>query len=353
MDLALGKAFIEDWSRQGATIVGLAAEQSLVALIIWVVRRARRTSAIRWPRSGRRLDELAPGVELLENLRFDPGETAQRPGIRRPVHRRARTPTSTMRSARRTARTPRSWVRRSICRAPPAACWPARSRCSSGCRDDPRRPFVADPRRLQGQRQARRDRRPARRRRRAWSSAAACASPSWPPRATRSASSLLRARPDRHLSRGCSTSDGDDPPARRTSPPSAPAARSATRSAGARCASSGANLPDGWMGLDIGPGTAAEFADVIARRPHRSSGTARWACSRTPASRPAPAPWPRRWPTAAGFTVVGGGDSAAAVAQFGLADRIDHVSTGGGASLELHRAGRPARPRRAPRRANA
>ncbi len=57
----------------------------------------------------------------------------------------------------------------------------------------------------------------------------------------------------------------------------------------------GTDVPDGWMGLDIGPGSAAEFGDVRARRPHRVLERARWACSRTRASRPAPAPWPRPW----------------------------------------------------------
>jgi phosphoglycerate kinase len=96
----------------------------------------------------------------------------------------------------------------------------------------------------------------------------------------------------------------------------------------------GVEVPAGWMGLDVGPRTAAAYAEEIA-----AAGTVFWngpmgafelapfaAGTRTVAEAVAEAP---------GTTVVGGGDSGAAIAEFGLADRIDHLSTGGGASLEL------------------
>jgi phosphoglycerate kinase len=96
----------------------------------------------------------------------------------------------------------------------------------------------------------------------------------------------------------------------------------------------GVDVPDGWMGLDVGAGTASAYAGVV-----RDAGTVFWngpmgafelepfaAGTRAVAEAVAEAP---------GTTVVGGGDSAAALAKFGLADRVDHLSTGGGASLEL------------------
>ena len=93
-------------------------------------------------------------------------------------------------------------------------------------------------------------------------------------------------------------------------------------------------IPDGWMGLDIGPETARAYAaeagraklvlwngpmGVFEMKPF-AEGTL--AMARALADSP-------------GVSIVGGGDSVAAVTQMGLADKIDHVSTGGGASLEF------------------
>jgi phosphoglycerate kinase len=96
----------------------------------------------------------------------------------------------------------------------------------------------------------------------------------------------------------------------------------------------GVDVPDGWMGLDVGVRTAERYASTIA-----GAGTVFWN---------GPMGAFELEPFAAGTrlvaeaiaatratTVVGGGDSAAALSQFGLDDDVDHLSTGGGASLEL------------------
>jgi len=96
----------------------------------------------------------------------------------------------------------------------------------------------------------------------------------------------------------------------------------------------GEEIPEGWKGFDIGPETASTYAEAVAE-----AGTVLWNgpmgmfederfAEGTKAMAEAIA-------AAEGFTVVGGGDSAAALAKFGLDDKVDHVSTGGGASLEL------------------
>ncbi len=105
-------------------------------------------------------------------------------------------------------------------------------------------------------------------------------------------------------------------------------------SAGGDVRQMGQSVPDGWMGVDIGPGTAAEYSDIIAEAqtvlwngpvgvfedPRFEAGTKHLAHAVAECR---------------GFSVVGGGDSAAAAKQFGVVEEMDHVSTGGGAALEL------------------
>ncbi|MEP7279946.1 MAG: phosphoglycerate kinase [Bacteroidota bacterium] len=96
------------------------------------------------------------------------------------------------------------------------------------------------------------------------------------------------------------------------------------------------NIPDGWMGLDIGPSACDQFSNVISKSktilwngpmgvfemPKFQHGTRAMATAIAAATQ------------AGAFSLVGGGDSVAAVNQFGFADKVSYVSTGGGALLE-------------------
>jgi len=96
----------------------------------------------------------------------------------------------------------------------------------------------------------------------------------------------------------------------------------------------GIRLPEGAKGLDIGPGSAAAFTDVImdARTVFWNGPMGMFEDERFAAGTRTVA---EAMAATKAFTIVGGGDSAAALAQFGLDDEVDHVSTGGGAALEL------------------
>jgi phosphoglycerate kinase len=96
----------------------------------------------------------------------------------------------------------------------------------------------------------------------------------------------------------------------------------------------GTQLPEGAKGFDIGPGSAAAFTDVVmdARMVFWNGPMGMFEDDRFAAGTRTVA---QAMADTKAFTVVGGGDSAAALAQFHLDDDVDHVSTGGGASLEL------------------
>ena len=105
-------------------------------------------------------------------------------------------------------------------------------------------------------------------------------------------------------------------------------------SAGGDVRQIGANVPDGWMGVDIGPGSAAAFGDVIME-----AGTVLWngpmGVFEDPRFGGGTGAVAAAMAETRAFTIVGGGDSAAAAKQFKVDKDMDHVSTGGGASLEL------------------
>jgi phosphoglycerate kinase len=94
------------------------------------------------------------------------------------------------------------------------------------------------------------------------------------------------------------------------------------------------NVPAGWKILDIGPKTVAAFGDII-----KGSKTVVWngpmGVFETPKFAEGTFGIAKAVAGSKATSIVGGGDSVAAIQQSGLADKITHISTGGGASLEM------------------
>ena len=94
------------------------------------------------------------------------------------------------------------------------------------------------------------------------------------------------------------------------------------------------NIPDGWMGLDIGPKTSAMFSDAI-----KGAGTVVWngpmGVSEWDNFAKGTIAVAKAVADSGAISIIGGGDSAAAVEKLGFADKMTHISTGGGASLEF------------------
>ena len=277
-----------------------------------------------------RLAELAPGVELLENLRFDPGETANDPDF---VERLAAGHDAYVNDAFGASHRAHASIVGPPRRLPSAAgrLLAREVEVLGGLRDSPRRPFVAV---LGGAKVSDKlgvidallemvD---------ALVIGGAMCFTFLKAQGHRVGASLCE---DSMVERCRRLLDGDTPihlPHDLTA--LGPGGVPGDPGAGGEVRQVGADVPDGWIGVDIGPGSAAAFGDVI-----HEAGTVLWngpmGVFEDPRFGGGTGAVAAAMAETRAFTVVGGGDSAAAARRFGVDRDVDHMSTGGGASLEL------------------